>query len=167
MEGDRRCCARNLKVQASINATLTALRAQLASLDCDIQATVCASPLWCESENLLTSVPGIGNVTARAFIAELLKLEQLDRRKLAAPGGVAPVNRDSGQLRGHRAIPEGRTSLHDTLFMGTLVAVWHNVVRRAYYLGPLRSRRPEEGCSGRLLSSLHVTVRTNTPWQTA
>ncbi|GAV34672.1 transposase IS116IS110IS902 family protein [Roseomonas sp. TAS13] len=171
MEGNRRRCARNPKVRAAIDATLAVLRAQLASLDGDIEGTVRASPLWRETENLLTSVPGIGDVTARTLIAELPELGQLDRRKLAALVGVAPVNRDSGQFRGHRAIAGGRTSLRNTLFMATLVAVRHNAVLRAHYQALIARGRPKKvalvACIRRLLGILNAIVRTNTPWQPA
>ncbi|MFT8246385.1 IS110 family transposase [Roseomonas sp. BN140053] len=171
MEGNRRRCARNPKVRAAIDATPAVLRAQLASLDGDIEGTVRASPLWRETENLLTSVPGIGDVTARTLIAELPELGQLDRRKLAALVGVAPVNRDSGQFRGHRAIAGGRTSLRNTLFMATLVAVRHNAVLPAHYQALTARGRPKKvalvACIRRLLGILNAIVRTNTPWQTA
>src|SRR4051812_32742516 len=54
------------------------------------------------ADDLLTSVPGIGNVTAHTLIADLPELGQLDRRCIAALVGVAPINRDSGQMRGRR-----------------------------------------------------------------
>ena len=134
-------------------------------------AIVRASPLWRETETLLTSVPGIGDVTARTLIAELPELGQLDRRRLAALVGVAPVNRDSGQLRGHRAIAGGRTSLRNTLFMATLAAVRHNAVLRAHYQALIARGRPKKvaliACIRRLLGILNAIVRTNTPWQTA
>ena len=56
------------------------------------------------AEDLLTSVPGIGPVTARTLIAELPELGRITRRRIAALVGVAPVNRDSGASRGNRAI---------------------------------------------------------------
>ena len=121
MEGNRRRCARNPKVRAAIDATLAVLRAQLAGLDGDVESAVRTSPLWRATEDLLRSVPGIGGVTARTLIADLPELGHLDRRRLAALVGVAPVNRDSGQQRGYRAIAGGRASLRNALFMATLV----------------------------------------------
>jgi transposase len=171
MEGNRRRCARNPKVRAAIDATLAVLRAQLAGLDGDIEGAVRASPLWRATEDLLRSVPGIGGVTARTLIADLPELGHLDRRRLAALVGVAPVNRDSGQQRGYRAIAGGRASLRNALFMATLVAVRRNAVLKAHYDALVARGRPKKvaliACIRRLLGILNALVRTKTPWQPA
>src|SRR6185437_3727205 len=99
--------ARDVRVRASIDATLTLLRSQLAGLGAEIDSMVRSSPAWREVEDLLTSVPGIGGTTARTLIAELPELGSIDRRKVAALVGVAPVNQDSGLQRGYRAIAGG------------------------------------------------------------
>jgi transposase len=146
MEGNRRRAARSLKIRAAIDATLTVLKVQLAELDGDIEDLVRRSPLWRATEDLLRSVPGIGGVTARTLIAELPELGSLDRRRLAALVGVAPVNRDSGRQRGHRAIAGGRTALRNALFMATLVAVRRNPIlkptTKAWSAAAARRRSP-------------------------
>ena len=170
MEGNRRRQARAPKVQRTLEATLTTLQAQLAELDRDINAAVRASPAWRAADELLTSVPGVGDVTARTLIAELPELGQLDRRRIAALVGVAPVNRDSGQMRGHRAIAGGRTSVRNTLFMATLTAARWNPVIRAHYTQLIARGRPKKvaliACMRRLLGILNAIIRTSTPWQT-
>jgi transposase len=171
METNRRHAARDPRVLAAIDATLSLLRSQLADLDRDIDAVVRASPPWRETVGLLTSVPGIGDVTARTLIAELPELGSLDRRRLAALVGVAPVNQDSGLQRGHRAIAGGRTSVRNALFMATLVAVRRNPVLRAHYRALLARGRPKKvalvACIRRLLGILNAILRTQTPWRTA
>ena len=155
-------------MRAAIDATLAVLRAQLAGLDGDIESAVRASPLWRATEDLLRSVPG---VTARTLIADLPELGHLDRRRLAALVGVAPVNRDSGQQRCHRAIAGGRTARRNALFMATLVAVRRNAVLKAHYDAFVTRGRPKQvaliACSRRLLGILNAIVRTKTPWQPA
>ena len=171
MEGNRRRCARNPKVRAAIDATLAVLRAQLTGLDGDIEGAVRASPLWRATEDLLRSVPGVGGVTARTLIAELPELGHLDRRRLAALVGVAPVNRDSGQQRGYRAIAGGRASFRNALFMAALVAVRRNTVLKAHYDALVTRGRPKKvaliACIRRLPGILNAIVRTKTPWQPA
>jgi transposase len=171
MESNRRRQARTARVRRTIEATLKALAAQLAELDRDLDDTVRGSPVWRDKEDLLTSVPGIGGVTARTLIAQLPELGCLDRRRLAAVVGVAPVNRDSGTMRGHRAIAGGRTAVRNVLYMATLVAVRWNPVLKAHY-DQLRNRgRPRKvaivACMRRLLGILNAIVRTGTPWKTA
>ena len=56
-------------------------------------------------------MPGIGKTSARTLIAELPELGSLDRRKIAALVGVAPINRDSGCFRGRHMVMGGRASV--------------------------------------------------------
>ena len=108
METNRLHQARNSRVQRMLRATLKTLKAQLAELDHDIDDTIKRSPIWRVADNLLTSVPGVGDVTAHTLMADLPELGQLDRRRVVALVGVAPVNRNSGQMRGKRTIAGGR-----------------------------------------------------------
>jgi transposase len=171
METNRRCAARDPRVRTAIDETLAMLRSQLARLDADIDATIRASPVWREAEDFLTSVPGIGGVTARTLIAELPELGTLDRRRLAALVGVAPVNQDPGLKRGYRAIAGGRASVRNALFMATLVAVRWNPLLRTHYVALLSRGRPKKvaliACIRRLVSILNAILKTKTPWHTA
>src|SRR4051794_1153843 len=119
METNRLHQARNPRIQRMLRATLKTLTAQLAQLDRDIDDLIKRSSLWRDADDLLTSVPGVGDVTAHTLIADLPELGQLDRRRVAALVGVAPVNRDSGQLRGKRTIAGGRIGVRNTLYMAT------------------------------------------------
>jgi len=115
METNRLHQARNPRVQRMLKATLKTLKAQLAELDRDIDDTIKRSPAWRAADDLLTSVPGVGDVTAHTLIADLPELGQLDRRRIAALVGVAPINRDSGQMRGRRTIAGGRIDVRNAL----------------------------------------------------
>ena len=89
----------------------------------------------------------------------------------AALVGVAPINRDSGAMRGHRAIAGGRTHVRNTLYMATLTAVRYNPVIRAHYERLTGSGRPKKlalvACMRHLLTILNALVRDGKPWQTA
>lgn len=144
MESNRRRQARAAKVQRTLDATLRTLEAQLAELDREIHTTVRASPAWCAADELLTSVPGVGDITAHTLIAELPELGHLDRRRIAALVGVAPINRNSGQMRGHRTIAGGRTDVRNVLFMATLAATRWNPVIRSHYAQLVARGRPKK-----------------------
>lgn len=171
MESNRRRQARAPRVQRTLEATLKTLQAQLTDLDQEIHTTVRGSPVWRAADDLLTSVPGIGDVTARTLIAELPELGRLDRRRIAALVGVAPLNRDSGQMRGHRTIAGGRTSVRNVLFMATLTAIRWNPVIKAHYDQLIARGRPKKvaivACIRRLLGILNAIIRTASPWQAA
>jgi transposase len=171
MEQNRRRQARAPKVARTIAATLKVLEAQLADLDRDIGDAVRGSPAWRAADDLLQSVPGIGAVASRTLIAEMPELGRLGRRAAAALIGVAPINRDSGQMRGHRAIAGGRTAVRNVLFMATLSAIRWNPVLKAHYAQLIARGRPKMvavvACMRRLLSILNAILKARSPWQTA
>jgi len=92
------------RLQTDIQAHITWLNTRLALLDDNLDTTLRASPVWREREALLRSVPGIGPVCTRTLLLDLPELGTLSRQRLAALVGVAPLNRDSGTLRGSRII---------------------------------------------------------------
>jgi transposase len=171
MESNRRRQARSAKVLRGLERTLAALQAALAELDQEIDGQVRGSPAWRAAEDLLTSVPGIGKITARTLIAELPELGRLDRRRIAALVGVAPVNRDSGAWRGHRAIAGGRATVRTTLYMAALSATSRNPALRALYLRLRQRGRPAKSAlvaaMRKLLTILNAIMRDRRPWQTA
>jgi transposase len=171
METNRLHQARNPRVQRMLKATLNTLRAQLAELDRDIDDTIKQSQIWRAADDLLTSVPGVGDVTAHTLIADLPELGQLDRRRVAALVGVAPINRDSGQMRGKRTIAGGRANVRNALYMVTLSAIRWNAVISEHYKSLVERGRPKKGaliaCMRRLLGILNAVIRTKTPWQSA
>ena len=107
-EQNRRRTATQCRVIGAIERHLAVLQAELTELDSDIDTAIHNSPAWQADADLLQSVPGIGPATLRTLIAELPELGRLTRRKIAALVGVAPINRDSGTLRGRRTIAGGR-----------------------------------------------------------
>ncbi len=170
-EGNRRRQARAPGVARTIAATLKVLEAQLADLDRGIDGAVRGSPAWRAADDLLQSVPGIGAVAPRTPIAETPELGRLDRREAAALIGLAPINRDSGRMRGRRAIAGGRTAVRSVLSMATLSAVRWNPVLKAHHQQPLGRGRPKKvalvACMRRLLGILNALIRTQQPWRAA
>ncbi len=75
-----------------------------------------------ERFRILTSIPGVGVVTAAALLCWMPELGSLGRRQAAALIGVAPFANDSGQHRGARHIRGGRRRPRDVLFMAATSA---------------------------------------------
>jgi transposase len=92
-------------------------RVGITAIEQDLATAVKESPAWVADEALLCSVPGVGSTVARTLLAELPELGTLDRRRLAALVGVAPMNRDSGTMRGRRIIGGGRATVRATLWL--------------------------------------------------
>ncbi|HEU5190689.1 MAG TPA: IS110 family transposase [Methylomirabilota bacterium] len=154
-----------------LDAHIRWLERALHELDGDIDTTIRSSPLWRATEGLLRSVPGIGPITASTLIADLPELGHLDRRKIAALVGVAPINRDSGTLRGRRMIAGGRAAVRHVLYMATLAALRHNPVIAAFYQRFVAAGRPGKlavtAAMRKLLVMLNAILRDRRPWQPA
>ena len=157
------------RVRKRIEAHLRWLRAELARLDTDLDDRIHQSPVWREREDLLQSVPGIGPVMSRTMLAELPELGVLNRKQIAALVGVAPFNRDSGRLRGHRTIWGGRAPVRTALYMATLVATrWNPVIRSFYQRLRAAGKAPKVALVAamrKLLTMLNAMLHAGTPWQ--
>ncbi len=156
-------------VSKRIEAHLRWLRKELARVDGELKQVVDESLVWKERAALLMSVPGVGPTLSATLLAELPELEHLDRRRLAALVGVAPLNRDSGTLRGIRTVWGGRSGVRTTLYMATLCATRHNPAIREFYGCLVASGKPKKvaltACMRKLLTILAAILRNRTPWQ--
>ena len=150
---------------------LALLQKELSALEGDIGEAIRGTPAWRETEDLLKSVPGIGDATARTLLAELPELGRLDRRRIAALVGVAPLNRDSGTMRGRRTTWGGRASVRSALYMAAFVARRKNPLIATLYQRLRAAGKPYKvamtACIRKLLVILNAIVRDQTPWQLA
>ena len=155
-------------LRAEIQAHITWLKRRLGRLDADLHQAIRTSPAWRVQDDLLQSVPGVGPVLAVTLLASLPELGTLNRKAIAALVGVAPLNRDSGTRRGRRMVWGGRAAVRAVLYMGTLVAVRHNPVLRAFYqrlraVGKL-PKVALTACMRKLLTILNAMLKQQTRW---
>lgn len=155
-------------VKPQVLRTVKWLEKQLASNDTDADEALRACGVWREKVELLESVPGIGRVISLSLVATLPELGTLNRRQISALVGVAPFNRDSGQVRGRRSIYGGRFAPRRALYMAALVGVRHNAVLKGFYQRLRAAGKPGKvalvACMRKLLTILNVMVRENTAW---
>ncbi len=118
-------------VRPRIEAHIAWLEQELDDLDEGLRQTLRSSPVWWEKDDLLRTVPGVGEQLSLTLLAYLPELGTLDRRQVAALVGVAPFNRDSGTLRGKRTVWGGRSRVRAALYMGTLSATRCNPIIRS------------------------------------
>ena len=134
----------SVAVRPRIEARISWLKQELEDLDKDLRQTLRQSPIWREKDDLLQSVPGVGEQLSLTLPAHLPELGTLDRRQIAALEGVAPFNRDSGTLRGKRTVWGGRARVRAALYMGALIASRHNPVIRDFYQRLLSAGKPKK-----------------------
>lgn len=159
------------KARLSVVRIIAALNGELAQLDSDLGGLIEQSPVWRDKQDLLASVPGIGDKIARALLADLPELGQLDRRAIAALAGLAPFTRQSGQWRGKSFISGGRAAPRSALFMGAMVAARHNTTLKAFYQRLVDAGKPKRvaiiATARKLLTILNAIIRDKKPWQNA
>ena len=155
-------------VRPGIQEHITWLEGKLGELNDGMGKLLRESPLWREREDLLRGVPGVGPVLTLTLLAELPELGTMDRRQVAALVGVAPLNRDSGTLRGKRTIWGGRAKVRAALYMAALVATRFNPVIRAFYQRLLTAGKPKKvaltACMRKLLTILNAMLKHRTTW---
>lgn len=110
------------EIRPRIQAHITWLEDEVRELDDELRDRVRQSPLWRVKDDLLQSVPGVGQQVSLTLLAYLPELGTLNRKQIAALVGVAPFNRDSGPRRGRRSVWGCRARVRCTLYMGALVA---------------------------------------------
>jgi transposase len=157
------------KVRLSVARIIAALNEELARLDSDLGGIIEHSPVWRDKQDLLASVPGIGDRIARALLADLPELGRLDRRAIAALAGLAPFTRQSGQWRGKSFIAGGRAAPRAALFIGAMVAARHNGPLKAFYSRLIAAGKPRRlalvATARKLLTILNAIIRDQKPWQ--
>ncbi|MBC8135891.1 MAG: IS110 family transposase [Fibrella sp.] len=156
-------------VQKSLQEHIQWLTERINDTDDGIKALIRHSPIWREKDDLLQSVPGVGKVTSATLLAALPELGHLSRQQIAALVGVAPFNRDSGILRGRRAVWGGRATVRAVLYMATLTAARCNPPVRAFYKRLREAGKPSKvvlvACMRKMLTILNAMMKQNTHWK--
>ena len=156
-------------LRKKIKSHIKFLERELTMLDSDLDGTLRKSEVWREKDDLLQSVPGVGNVTSRILLGLLPELGTVSAGEISKLVGLAPFNRDSGKFRGKRHIRGGRARVRAVLYMATLVATRHNPVVKVWYQRLLASGKPKKlalvACMRKLLVVLNAMVKTKTRWQ--
>ncbi|HYM26488.1 MAG TPA: IS110 family transposase [Vicinamibacterales bacterium] len=156
-------------LRKKIKRHIAFLERELHELDTDLDDHLRQSPLWREQDDLLQSVPGIGSKTARAMLAFLPELGTVSAAEVGKLAGLAPVNRDSGTMRGPRRIGGGRARIRAALYMATLAALRCNPVLQTLYRRLLTAGKPKMvavvACMRKLLIIVNAMLKTKTRWQ--
>jgi transposase len=156
------------RVRPQVEEHIHWLEERLKELDKDLHQALRDSPIWREKEGLLRGVPGVGPGLVITLLAELPELGTLSRRQIAALVGVAPLNRDSGTLRGKRTTWGGRATVRAVLYMATLAATRCNPLIRAFYQRLCAVGKPKKlaltACMRKLLTILNAMLKHSTHW---
>jgi transposase len=156
-------------IRKSLRAHIIWLERELQRTDTDLTTAIQQSPVWREKDELLRSVPGVGPVLTSTLLANLPELGTLTSKQIAALVGVAPLNRDSGTLRGRRTVWGGRAQVRAVLYMSAIVAARFNPVIRNFYQRLQRAGKAKKvaltACMRKLLTILNAMLKHRTSWR--
>ena len=130
----------SVAVRPRIEARISWLKQELEDLDKDLRQTLRQSPIWREKDDLLQSVPGVGEQLSLTLPAHLPELGTLDRRQIVGPGGGGALQSGQRSVVGPSIHLGGRSSVRSTLYLAAVVVTRYNQVIRLYY-----QRLPEAG----------------------
>ena len=156
-------------VRGSVERIVAILKEEKKRLDQQIRELMNEQKAWQEQKEILSSAPGVGPVTTATLLAELPELGKMDRKKIAALVGVAPMNYDSGRKRGYRKTKGGRGDVRSVLYMSTLVATRYNPLIQTQYQHLLKRGKEKKvaltACMRKFLTILNAMVRDQQPFR--
>jgi transposase len=170
LKGEKnRLCTVHDDLRSSLETMIACLKAEIKRVEGEIRTFIDEHASWKEQEELLRSAPAVGVVTAATLLAELPELGKMDRKKIAALVGVAPMNSDSGKKRGYRKTKGGRAEVRSVLYMATLVGMRYNPVIKAQYeqlVGRGKLKKVAlTACMRKFLTILNAMMRDQKPFR--
>ena len=157
------------KMRPSVERMIEVLKEEIKRLEKDLDQFMKENENWQAQEEILTSAKGVGRITAATLLAELPELGKLDRKKIAALVGLAPMNADSGKKRGYRKTKGGRMEVRNVLYMSTLVATRYNPLIQAQYQELQRRGKVKKvaltACMRKFLTILNAMMRDQQPFR--
>lgn len=139
------------------------------ALEEEIRTLIGAKPDLQNKYDILTSIPGIGTITATIMISDLSELGRVNCRQIAALVGVAPMNWDSGAKHGNRMIRGGRKSVRNALYMCAVSCVSRPGSMGQFYRNlTKRGKNPKVALTAvmrKLVILANTLVSENRHWQ--
>ena len=168
MEQNRQHSTHGKLPRKTIEQTIKLFDKQLAEIELAITKLFTSNDDWQAKASILSSVPGVGDTTAKQLLAEMPELGETNRAQAAALAGLAPYNQDSGKLKGRRCISGGRVDVRSALYMAAFTARRCNPVLSAFAARLKAAGKPymviQVACMRKLLVILNSLLKSGQPW---
>jgi transposase len=170
-ERTRRSEASEHEERTDIDRHLSWLSAQIKTIEGRIKTLIAADAQIKERCKRLRQAPGIGPVAATTLVALMPEIGNRSPKTIAALAGLAPLNRDSGTLRGKRTIGGGRKRVRDALYIAALAAVRKCRHFKAFYETLVKAGKAKKlaliAVARKLLIALNAMIRDNADFKPA
>ena len=171
---DRTACrnrleaARNKVVLTQLRARLRQVDSQLEQIDTELARLVAEDPALAQRQEILSSIPGLGAVTAVAMIVEMPELGTMEPKEAASLSGLAPISRESGKWKGRSKIGGGRRGVRNALYMPALVAIRYNLHLAEIYRKLVDAGKPAKRAIAAIMRKLvilaNALIRDDRTW---
>jgi transposase len=156
-------------VQADINEHILWLEGRVKGLDKEIKDKIQQNPVFKAKSALYRSMKGVGDVLSSTLIAKLPELGRINQKEISLLVGLAPINKDSGKLRGKRMIQGGRGMVRKAAYMPVLSAIRYNPAIRDFYQRLIAKGKLHKvalvACMHKMITILNSMAKNNTPWR--
>lgn len=156
-------------LESSCRRIVRVLDQEIGRMEKRLEMLIDKEAAWSEKKSLLKTAPDIGDTMVYTLLADLPELGSMSNKQAAALVGVAPMNRDSGKMRGKRRIKGGRYGVRTTLYMATLSATLCNPVIKEFYQRLVAQGKHKKvaltACMRKFIVILNAMVRDNCEWQ--
>jgi transposase len=129
-------------LRAQIERTIGHFSREIEKLEAQLETLIAADAALQERVERVDQAAGFTRLGAARLLAVLPELGTLSRRQIAKLAGLAPLNHDSGALRGQRHIAGGRAPVRRALYMAALTALTHNPILHAFHQRLLAQHKP-------------------------
>ena len=133
METNRKQQAGYNDLQASVEALLTAISAEIEIIEAKIAQTIANDAELTLKSLILSEIKGLGVTTVAVLLAHLPELGTLSRRRAGSLAGVAPKKKESGLKEGYARIVGGRKTVRTALFRVMFSACRWNMQIKPFY----------------------------------
>ena len=162
----RQIMGKNL--EASHNRLLKCFEKEVLWIEGKLDKAIEKESSWSDKRRLLLTVPGVGNTIVYSLLAELPELGTLSNKQVASLVGLAPINRDSGKMRGKRRIFGGRKWIRKVMYMAMLSAIQCNPIMKAFYQSLVAQGKHKKvalvACMRKMITILNAMVRDESEW---
>jgi len=152
-----------------IKRHLRYLKTDIKRIENEIIKAIESNETMKNKNNILCSVPGIGQTIAAVLISELPELGQITNKQIASLVGVAPFAKDSGKKKGYRSCKGGRAPARKALYMAALVGMTHNQTIKAFYENMDKKGKPGKvalnACMRKLITYCNTMIANNQMWK--
>ena len=167
MEKNRRqVMGKNL--EASHTRMLKCIKKEILWVENRLDTAIEKETSWSEKRRVLLTVPGVGDTMVYTLLAELPELGTLSNKQVASLVGLAPINRDSGRMRGKRRIFGGRGTIRKVMYMAMLSAIQCNPIMKDFYHSLVNQGKHKKvalvACMRKMITILNAMVRDEAEW---